>query len=172
MNERQIKTLIALSNVPGVGQGTINKAYGFMMDSEGSSTSITNAQELAAWVKKSSTRNAIKACSFLLENWDALTEEANRTHEEILKQNVLILEGHDERFPESLKQIGIPFIFVMGDPKILNENSLGLVGTRKPSAMGGSITRSIVKMLHGTGIHTVSGLAMGIDTVAQQSSLD
>ncbi len=48
---------------------------------------------------------------------------------------------------------------------------VGIVGTRRPSALGLEATLSLATYLDAVGIRVVSGLARGIDTIAHENSL-
>lgn len=77
-------------------------------------------------------------------------------------------------YPELLKEIKNPpkLIYCEGNEKILNNKSVAIVGSRNMSEYGKNITRKIVKQLCLSGICIVSGLAVGIDTVAHQTCLE
>ena len=82
----------------------------------------------------------------------------------------------DENFPKCLLQIPDPplILYYQGDISLLKEdNLLGVVGTRKPSAYGRSVTEKFVSELVKKGnIITVSGLAYGIDSLVARTTLD
>lgn len=71
----------------------------------------------------------------------------------------------DENYPEKLKQIYNPpsVIYYKGDISILDNDCIGIVGTRKPTKYGKWITEKIVSGLKGYNIALISGMAMGID---------
>ncbi|MBT6819495.1 MAG: DNA-protecting protein DprA [Candidatus Magasanikbacteria bacterium] len=78
----------------------------------------------------------------------------------------------NENYPELLKEIyDAPFcLFTRG--KLDNEGfTLAVVGPRKFSSYGKQITEEIVSELAGQGIVIASGLALGIDSIAHNATL-
>jgi len=86
---------------------------------------------------------------------------------------ITILGGN---FPESLLNIPDPplILYYIGDISLLNNNNLlGIVGTRKPSVYGRTVTENFVSELVTKGnIVTVSGLAYGIDSEVARVTLE
>jgi DNA processing protein len=78
----------------------------------------------------------------------------------------------DALYPSLLKEItdAPKQLFVMGDPKILANFSLAIVGTRKPSDYGIQSAGYFARSCAGN-FSIVSGLAYGIDTVALSEAL-
>jgi DNA processing protein len=80
----------------------------------------------------------------------------------------------DEDYPALLGNIYSPplILYYRGDlSAALNGNCLGVVGTRKPSEYGRSMTAAIVEPLAAAGVTIISGLAYGIDTSAHKAAL-
>ncbi len=80
----------------------------------------------------------------------------------------------DPEYPTALKAISEPplILYYRGDlATALQGISLAVVGTRKPSAYGVQMCGKLLKPLCEKGVCIVSGLAMGIDTVAHQSAI-
>jgi DNA processing protein len=87
--------------------------------------------------------------------------------------NILKLNGLD--FPDCLAVISSPpaQIYWSGaDPKQwLDKPKVAIVGSRKATPYGRSITSKLAKQLTEAGVVIVSGLAYGIDVVAHQAAL-
>jgi len=79
---------------------------------------------------------------------------------------------NDPEYPRILKEIYDPpqGIYIRGNIEILNKSGLAVVGTRKATAYGIKATEEIIKNLP-PGLVIVSGLALGIDTVAHRAAL-
>lgn len=78
-------------------------------------------------------------------------------------------------FPNKLKQIYQPpkELFVMGEIKdLFNKPTLAVVGSRKASPYGRLVTEKLVKAVASRGVAIVSGLAIGIDSIAHQAAID
>lgn len=80
----------------------------------------------------------------------------------------------DSDYPELLRHINSPptSLFVLGNKRILKQNSLTVVGSRKMTEYGRGVTQKLVKDLVVEGLVIVSGLARGIDGVAHRSCLE
>ena len=55
---------------------------------------------------------------------------------------------------------------------LLSARRVGIVGTRKPSSYGRVITQKIASELAKAGVVIVSGLALGVDSIAHQAAVD
>ena len=64
------------------------------------------------------------------------------------------------------------WLFARGRVNLLDGPSIAVVGTRKPSEDGLSITKHVVSLLAELNLPVVSGLAYGIDTEAHKAALD
>lgn len=76
-------------------------------------------------------------------------------------------------YPARLKAIADPppLLFVKGNPELLNEPQLGIVGSRNPSPQGKQNGYSFSSAISHVGMTITSGLALGIDTVAHAGAL-
>lgn len=88
--------------------------------------------------------------------------------------DITLLTKYDEDYPEKLKGFyDAPFfLFCKGDISLLNNPSIAVVGTRKPSSYGKMVTNKIVGDLACAGITIISGLAYGLDSVAHRKTLE
>lgn len=80
----------------------------------------------------------------------------------------------DSDYPQALKAISEPplILYYLGDlASALQGISLAVVGTRKPTTYGVQMCRKLLSPLCEKGVCIISGLAMGIDTVAHQSAI-
>lgn len=80
----------------------------------------------------------------------------------------------DPRYPVLLKEISDPppILFVRGDPALLNQRQLAMVGSRNPSAGGKQMAHDFAQSLSHHGFTVTSGLALGIDAASHQGTLD
>ncbi|WP_422910768.1 DNA-processing protein DprA [Pseudomonas sp. MAC6] len=65
-----------------------------------------------------------------------------------------------------------PLLFVAGDPTLLEQPQLAMVGSRRASRPGLDTAQSFARSLAGGGFVITSGLALGIDGAAHQGALD
>lgn len=80
----------------------------------------------------------------------------------------------NDDYPESLKTIDCPpfVLYYYGDLSLLNKNTIGVVGMRKPSEYGIEVTKSIVTQLVQNDYTIVSGMVRGIDEIAHQECIN
>ena len=85
-----------------------------------------------------------------------------------------ILTRSDGRYPAQLAQIPDPppVLFVRGDPALLAEPQLAIVGSRNPTPGGRELTRELARQLAASGLIVTSGLAAGIDGEAHAGALE
>lgn len=80
----------------------------------------------------------------------------------------------DKDYPKLLKNINNypKKIYVMGNEKILNTKCVTVVGSRNMTEYGEKMTKEIVKKLTLAGITIVSGMAIGIDSIAHKTCIE
>jgi len=104
-------------------------------------------------------------------------EKAMSRSQEILGQaechGVDILTTADERYPQWLRIIPDrpPILFLKGTLPV-GSRYVACIGTREPSRFGEQVTRRIAAFLAERGWSIVSGLALGVDSLAHQAALD
>lgn len=93
-------------------------------------------------------------------------------HEQIKKRIQRMTSGQPV-YPALLKEIrDYPKeLYYIGDPKLLEEKCVSIVGSRKTNQYGRSTAYSFGKALGQRGITVVSGMAVGIDTCAHEGAL-
>lgn len=91
----------------------------------------------------------------------------------LTQENIQVLNSQDANYPLRLLEIATPptILYVKGDISGL-ENSLAIVGTRKYTPYGARIAEKISRELSEAGIPIISGLALGIDSIAHRGCLD
>ncbi len=103
-----------------------------------------------------------------LNKWIDMDLEENKKYE------LIKLKRGDPKYPFLLKMVdGSPeILYARGNLKLLNEPSVAIVGTRRPSPDGVLFARNIAKFCVKNGFTVVSGLALGVDTEAMRAALD
>ncbi len=84
-----------------------------------------------------------------------------------------ILSLADPRYPPRLRQTPRPpaVLYVKGEPAILHEPQMALVGSRNPSQGGSDNAFQFAKHLSASGVLVCSGLALGIDGESHRGAL-
>jgi DNA processing protein len=85
-----------------------------------------------------------------------------------------ILTRADARYPALLAEIpdAPPLFYVRGDPTLLSEPQIAVVGSRNPTPSGLGITRDFARRLASDGLLITSGLATGVDGAAHAGALE
>jgi DNA processing protein len=97
-----------------------------------------------------------------------------------LQQQVMLNSGaelvtiSDGRYPQVLRDIFDPpiMLFARGRVELLESLSLGVVGTRRPTAYGLAVGERLCTDLAHAGLTIVSGMARGIDSCAHKATLE
>lgn len=115
---------------------------------------------------------------FINDKINKLIESKNNFEEKILvklnKENAKIVTIYDEDYPNKLKQIeGCPYLlYYQGSLDYINNISIAVVGSRKATGYGKWAAEKLTKELCELGVNIVSGLAVGIDTIAHKTALN
>lgn len=90
--------------------------------------------------------------------------------------NVKTLTLNDSAYPEVLRHIPDPpeQLFVLGAEPVewLDKPKVAVVGSRRASAYGRQVTERLVSEIANFGAIIISGLALGIDSIAHQAALE
>lgn len=88
------------------------------------------------------------------------------------KSGFRILFIKDPEFPDELKTIPYPPLFLYLAGVLKPAIKIAIVGTRRPTPYGKEVTQYFSGELAGLGISIVSGFARGVDTIAHRSCLE
>ncbi|MEH6388047.1 DNA-processing protein DprA [Pseudomonas profundi] len=77
-------------------------------------------------------------------------------------------------YPPLLREIADPppVLFVRGNPLLLKDPQLAMVGTRHPGPHGAATARAFARSFTESGLVVTSGMALGIDGACHQGALD
>lgn len=92
----------------------------------------------------------------------------------MIEKKIKLINIKQTEYPNKLHNIDDKpaFLYVRGNQKILDDDSVGIVGCRLCSNIGKNLARTISKELADKNINIVSGLALGIDKYAHLGALD
>jgi len=161
--EDELRALIALHHAPGLGAAGTERllaAFG--------SAGRALAAERRALAEHGLSRSALEWVK--APDWDAVDADlawADRPGRHVMGR-------HDPRYPWRLATLPDPppVLFVSGDPEVLDQPQLAVVGSRNPSAGGAENAAAFAGALAGHGLVIASGLALGIDGAAHRAALD
>ncbi len=156
---------LAFSECLGIGPVTFKK----LLEHYGDSKTAYEAplKELEALI---GPRTARTFDEFRREN------DPNRTIDELLKKDIQFLTLDNPLYPKLLAQITDPPIclYIKGDKTIFStfeDRFFAIVGTRNVTSYGTYVAAQFATGLSSAGFCIVSGMALGVDTVAHQSTL-
>ncbi len=164
MNKKEdIKYWVAFSYIEGIGPKKIELLH----------NNFANMRD--AW--QAPTNDFIRI-GLNSKDIKAISEAKNKLnpgklYEHIQKSDIKIVTLESEEYPLLLKEIYSPppILYYKGTLPNNSNFSLAVVGTRKTSIYGRQATLDLVSVLAKTGLIIVSGLALGIDTLAHQATL-
>jgi len=84
-----------------------------------------------------------------------------------------VLSKYDKNYPKSFLSLKkVPeVIYAEGNLELLNKVSISIVGSRRCTRYGEKMSRKFAKELSKLGIVTVSGMALGVDTVVHEETI-
>src|SRR5579885_10962 len=97
-----------------------------------------------------------------------------RELERLDKLHIRVITWKDKTYPALLKEVDAPppVLYIYGTFTEADQFALAVVGTRNSTTYGRQVTEQMVSDLAKGKITVVSGLALGVDTVAHTAALD
>lgn len=168
MNE--LKHLLFLTQIEGLGAIRTKR----LIDKFGSAENVFNT----APAELAEIENISDKTAMLILNSYSGFKQFDDTFDEYIskadKLNISILPLSSPEYPDLLKRIYDPpvLLYLRGKQspdKLIN--SIGIVGTRKPTDYGKKMAEKFAEELSSAGIAVVSGFARGVDTYAHKAVL-
>ncbi len=154
-----------LREIPSIG----NTLYKRLIDQFGSPDFVLNAP--AAQLKKINKigPETVKAIS----NYRKYLDQAKKELDIVLNNHMHILTLTDPQYPALLSRIPDPPPILTYLGSLDNQSPcISIVGSRRATTYGLNSARNLSAKLAGKGFQVVSGMALGIDTMAHQGALD
>ena len=87
--------------------------------------------------------------------------------------SVAIIGLEDAAYPPRLKEIYDPplVLYVRGNPEVLTQPGIAMVGTRHPSPYGSGMAERLACDLAAQGLVIISGMARGVDTASHRGAI-
>lgn len=167
--------LIALSKIKGLGPKSLKEIINSLKIThiknifESDIDLFFNSLKITTKLKESIR---VSISNGQLEKYLAEAEE-----EEFLcrEKNIVMISYYDDNYPKYLRLLDDApmFLYCKGNIDLLNnQKNTAVVGTRNNSDYGKLITQKTVQFLTENNYCIVSGLALGIDTIAHESCLE
>ena len=158
---------IALSMVPGIGPA----GFARLVARYGSAS--------AAWAAgPAGVREVAGARERTVHGLDRLSQADPRSLARSIERATdraggRIVTGLDEAYPPALLTLDPrpPTLFVVGEQAAFHQRAVAIVGTRRASGYGLSVTTEVAEELARAGVVVVSGLALGIDGAAHRAAV-
>ena len=162
MDERSAYVTLAL--VPGIGSsrlGTVLRTFG------GPIGALEAPFELLSHLPGFS-----RAAATALRC--ARVEQGERALERMAELGGHCLLPGDPSFPETLREIPDPptVLFTLGNHSVLSAPAVAIVGSRDHSSYGAEVCRTLSAGAARAGLAIVSGMARGLDALAQSTALE
>ncbi len=155
--------IIALSLARGIG----NKTAKLLLRKYKKAEYIfeSSAKDLSQFIN-------LKKAEDFLKNKNLYLQKAKLILEKAAKKKISIISIEENVYPKILKEIPDPptVLYLKGSLDV-KENNISVVGSRKYSSYGKSVTEKFVTELVSEGITIVSGMALGIDSIAHKTTL-
>ncbi|MCC6864805.1 MAG: DNA-protecting protein DprA [Ignavibacteria bacterium] len=172
MQVNSLKHLLFLSRLNGLGAVRVKR----LIEKFGSAESVFAQHENEiAEIDNFSIKIAKQIINSYNSGFNAFDDDFNKYLDKAKKLDVKIITLDSDEYPDLLKKIYDPpvILYTRGnyDKKLL-ENSIGIVGTRKPTDYGKKIAEKFANELSSVGISVISGFARGVDTAAHKAVLN
>ena len=158
----KLKEILFLNNLYRVGKATIYKEYWDMLNDSDDFYDLVSEVELTS---KFSTEHIKKAM-----------DDAESLYDNLVNSEINIITVFDENYPKKLEVMGNKkplVLYVKGNMDVLTKPNIGIIGTRKPSKLSQGFEQGLVKnIVNTTDRVVVSGLALGCDKIAHQTTVD
>jgi DNA processing protein len=101
-------------------------------------------------------------------------QRAREAMEALRRVGAVVVTPEDTVYPSAFRTLPDPplVLYAMGDAHLMGEPGIGVVGTRAPTDYGRRAAAGLSAELTRAGYNIVSGMARGIDAVAQTAALD
>ncbi len=165
MPENNLKYQIAITLLPGIGDIVGRKLISYCGGVE------------AVFKENKSALQKIPGIGSFIVSSITTTEVLERVEKEmefINRNSVNPIFYTDPAYPARLNNCedGPMMLYYKGTANLNSKRILSIVGTRRPTSYGKTITKKLVSDLKSKGITVVSGLAYGIDSIAHSSCLE
>ncbi len=163
MQEGDLKYWLAFTRLPNIGPARLQRITKYFSDLT-TAWQASGSEYIAAGIepKIAATLNHEKT----LINPDELLAELDQ-------HNISAVHIKNKDYPSTLKQIYDPPSVLYYKGKLNQDQTiLAVVGTRKISNYGIQVVKDIIPQLVGQHITTISGLALGVDALVHQTTIE
>lgn len=166
-SEKGLISLIALTFVPGVGSKTARKILSFVKDPE-LIFQVSSKDYIHHKILSASIANII------LKDKNYFLTMAENELKFVSKNLIQVLHLFHEDYPYRLLQCDdAPIVlYKKGNANLNSPKVVAIVGTRRATQYGKQCVEQLVDGMKSDNVQIVSGLAIGIDSIAHKTALD
>lgn len=159
------KYIFGFSLIEKFGPASFRKIADFFSSFE----DAWNCQSQEKFIKTGITK---KTTDFILKKKQKINLDLE--WDKMNKEGIKMISIEDNFYPKQLKDIhSSPFvIFYKGNIELLKKKQLAIVGSRKPTFYGKQTLEKIIPSLIQSGLVITSGMALGIDSLAHEKTLE
>lgn len=163
MKEQEKAYQFWIHNLPGIGDRTIEK----LILEFGSERGVYKAAEKG--LGKLLDEDKKKEIRDFTESWDL-----HGAYEKLLEKRIRFLTGGDQEYPSRLRKLKHPpyGIYCIGNLPKEEKPAAAVIGARECSEYGSFVAKAFAGRMAEAGISVISGMARGIDGIAQQGAID
>jgi DNA processing protein len=156
---------IAFSRVLGIGPARFKLLLDFFHDDVAAAWNAGSMELAQAGIDQKMIQSFLKQRSKITPRQEL---------EKLERLRVQVITWKDKAYPSLLKEIDHPptVLYVAGTLTEADKFALAIVGTRKASLYGRQVTERFATDLAKGKVTVISGLALGIDTIAHTAALD
>jgi DNA processing protein len=167
-NPQDLETLLRLAIVPGIGPGRLSALVRRFGSLEGVlRASAAQVAQMPGFGPEFARRVASAGTA-------EGSERARAAMEALRRAGAGVVTADDDVYPDAFRRLPDPplVLYALGDRHLMGEPAVGVVGTRAPTDYGRRTAAGLSFQLARAGYAIVSGMARGIDSVAQAAALD
>src|SRR5713101_3087629 len=156
---------IAFNRVSGIGPVSFKLLLDYFQDDLAAAWQADSKELAQAGLTQKAIENVIKLRS---------TSTPQQELEKLERLRIRVITWKDKSYPSLLREIddAPPVLYTYGKLTEADQFALAVVGTRNSTTYGRQVTERIVTELAKGQVTVVSGLALGIDTIAHTAALD
>ena len=160
---KKLKEILFLKNLKRVGKATIyGKYWKILNETEGLDNLISKIQTFES--------------KFSPEYLSETKEKVETLYDKITNSDINIITIFDEDYPKKLEIMGKKrpvILYIKGNVEALSKQNIAIIGTRKPLKSSQEFETELVKkIVNDSQRVVVSGLALGCDKIAHQTTVD
>ena len=159
---KKFKEILFLKNLKGIGKKKIYKNYWNTLNDADDFYDFVNEIELSHKFNVDEIKKAISIAEDFYEN--------------IFNSNIEVITVFDDEYPKQLeimKNERPLILYIKGNMEILKKPNIAIIGTRNPSKSSEEFEKHLVEsILDSSDRVIVSGLALGCDKIAHQTTVD